>query len=184
MKLHTIDTQSIGRGLGLAMGVFALTSALIPTEAEAATVYVSTGGNYNIGSSQRLGIGLQSGAVSGLSLKYFMTQGTALQIGLGGSPWGIGLNLEYLVHPVVLTQGGALTVPLYLGVGVGMGDWKHGYWGQGDGVANLNVHVPLGIAFQFSPLPIDIFLQVEPGMNLVSYITPTFGATAGARLFF
>jgi hypothetical protein len=122
--------------------------------------------------------------VSGVSLKYFFTPSTALQIGLGGSPWGFGLNVDYLVHPVLLTRGGAVTIPLYLGLGLGMGSWQHGYWGYGDNAANLNVHVPLGIAFQFRPLPIDIFLQAEPGLAIVPYIAPSMGGTLGARIYF
>jgi len=92
--------------------------------------------------------------------------------------------VEYLIHPVLLVKGPTVTIPLYVGFGAGMGSWKNGYWGYGDGVSNLNVHVPLGLAFQFHPLPIDIFFQIEPGIGLVPYFAPSIGATLGARIFF
>lgn len=73
-----------------AFGFLVMLASLCPMipahQAEAATVYVAGRGGYQIGSSQRFGIGLQSGAVSGLSFKYFMTRASALQVGLGGSP--------------------------------------------------------------------------------------------------
>lgn len=136
-----------------------------------------TGGT--IGSQKRLGIGLQSGTLNGLSLKYFFNESTAIQLGLGGGPWGTGLNAEYLVHPYSLANSPGLSIPMYVGVGVGVGTYKHYDY---DG---LNVHVPLGIAFEFSPLPLDIFMQLEPGIGIGSnYFSFYVGATGGARIYF
>lgn len=132
-----------------------------------------------IGTDKKIGIGLQGGTVSGLSLKYFMTNSQALQVGLGGSPWGFGLNVEYLIHPFVITEGSGLSIPLYVGVGAGLG--RYNYYGY-DG---LNIHVPLGVAFELEQFPLDLFLQWEPGFGFGrGYYGFYWGGTGGVRIYF
>jgi hypothetical protein len=177
----------VDRWLVLAAFTTIMIAALPAPEAHAAAVVRVRGGQDLIGTRNRFGIGLQSGPVSGLSMKYFMTPVTALQIGIGGSPWGFGLNLEYLVHPFLLAQGPGLSLPFYVGGGIGLGQWDD-YWGWGHHhgrAAAFNVHVPVGLAFEFRPVPIDIFMQLEPGVGFTpDYFGPSLGGTLGARIFF
>ena len=119
------------------------------------------------------------GTLSGINLKYFMTSSTALQLTVGGGPWGIGLTGEYLVHPFVLTEGNGVAIPLYAGVGVGVGQYNY-YDYRG-----FNVHIPLGIALELEDFPLDFFAQVEPGVGLGSgYVGFFIGGSGGVRFYF
>jgi len=139
---------------------------------------------YDVGNNQRFGIGLQFGSVSGLSMKYYITPEMAFQAGMGGSQWGYCLNAELLFNMVRLAQNESVSIPFYIGGGVAAGEWENGYWGYEDQASNLNVHVPIGLAFEFHALPIDIFVQFEPGIVLAPNVYASFGSTMGARFFF
>ena len=137
-----------------------------------------------IGTEKKLGIGLGGGFVSGLSLKYFLSPSTALQVGIGGGANGtLGLSVDYLIHPFVLTEGSGVTIPLYFGGGIGLG--RYAYLNNGTNGGGINLHVPLGVAFELEKFPLDIFLQAEPGFGVSNNGTFFFwGGTSGIRLYF
>jgi hypothetical protein len=112
------------------------------------------------------GLGLELGSPSGLNGKYFLSDSTALNFGIG---WiydryyyhdrnGVNLYLDHLWHPLSLSNGPSVKIPLYIGVGGRL--WNFNDYRDGaDGTA-IGVRVPLGIAFDFNNVPIDIFIQL------------------------
>src|SRR5215216_27630 len=76
-------------------------------------------------SESRFGLGLELGAPTGLSAKYFFGGSMAVQCGLGvmRDNWyyrysnGLHLHAELVWHPVVLTSNSTFSLPLHVGVG-------------------------------------------------------------------
>ncbi|MEJ7603475.1 MAG: hypothetical protein WKG01_36655 [Kofleriaceae bacterium] len=56
----------------------------------------------------------------------------------------------------MLTEGEAFKLPFYVGVGLRVWSWDDRYEDNG---TVIGVRAPLGIAFDFNDIPLDIFLQ-------------------------
>lgn len=114
-----------------------------------------------------LGIGLSS---SGLSLKYFLSDGQALQATLG---FGIGLSgpdredrffvlragVDYLLELPEFYQGSILNIGPAIGLGASVG-MSNNYLGAA--VSGVG-----GIEFNFNPIPIDLVLEWRPTLNVI-----------------
>ena len=115
------------------------------------------------------GLGLELGAPTGLNGKYFLQSDRALNFGIGviydryyyDRRDGLHLYLDYLFHPFSLTNNPTFQLPLYVGIGGRVWDFDD-YRGRDrydDGYA-LGARVPLGLAFDFNNVPLDIFVQL------------------------
>lgn len=121
--------------------------------------------------SSGLGVGLVVGEPTGFSAKYWMSQTTALDGAVAWSFQNNGsfyLHADFLNHYFDIIQMESGKMPLY--------------WGFGAKVvlANdpvLGAHVPLGIAYLFENAPLDIFLEVRPGLNI--FPSTQFDMTGG-----
>lgn len=144
----------------------ALLAAMSP-DADARRKRSFGGGRSNYESNGKFGLGLELGGPSGLSGKYFLTGSTALDFGLG---WidddyygyrygrrGVHLYIDHLWHPVELVNAEPFKLPFYVGVGLRLWDWE-----DNDGVDGdvIGVRVPLGLAFDFNNIPLDIFITL------------------------
>lgn len=116
--------------------------------------------------NKTFGLGLELGAPFGLTGKYFVASDRALQFGLGSiyhyrDRDGLHLYLDYLWHPVSLVSNPTFELPLYFGIGGRVWDFDH-YRGDrfNDDALAFGVRVPVGIAFDFNNVPLDIFLQL------------------------
>jgi hypothetical protein len=147
----------------LALAV-ALASALLVSSAAPAAARPRPGHASNFHANKTFGLGVMLGAPSGLSGKYFLTDSTALDFGIGtidhyyANRNGLHLHLDYLVHPLSLVSAEAFELPLYVGIGGRLWDFDYnraGYTGRA-----LGLRVPLGIAFDFNNVPLDIFVEV------------------------
>jgi hypothetical protein len=115
--------------------------------------------------NKTFGLGLMLGAPSGLSGKYFIGPSTALDFGVGiiryccrGDRDGLHLHGDVLFHPVSLTSQPAFELPLYFGVGARIWDFDDNEFDD-DGFA-LGVRAPIGIAFDFNNVPLDVFIEL------------------------
>jgi hypothetical protein len=114
------------------------------------------------------GLGLELGSPSGLNGKYFLSDTTALNFGLGviydryyyDDRDGIHLYLDHLWHPLSLANKPAVQIPLYIGVGVRLWDFDDNRRGFDDDGFALGVRMPLGLAFDFNRVPIDMYIQL------------------------
>ena len=118
----------------------------------------------NFVSNGTFGLGIELGAPSGLNGKYFLTDNTALNFGAGyiyDRYWhkdrdGLHIYIDHLWHPFVLLDEPAFQMPLYLGVGGRM--WS--FDGKDGSAFALGIRGPVGIAFDFNEVPLDVFIQL------------------------
>ncbi|MEO8703120.1 MAG: hypothetical protein ABI867_23950 [Kofleriaceae bacterium] len=114
------------------------------------------------------GLGLELGSPSGLNGKYFLNDNRALNFGLG---WiydnyyyndrnGIHLYLDYMFHPFSITNNPTFQLPFYIGVGGRLWDFDDRRDGRRDDGYAFGVRCPIGIAFDFNKVPLDVFVQL------------------------
>ena len=144
-----------------------LLAVMTPDDADARRRRSFGGSKSNYVSNGKFGLGLELGGPSGLNGKYFLGPSNALNFGVGydnegyyGYRYGrrgIHLYLDHLWHPAELTQNETFKLPFYVGVGVRFWDWEDE---DGFDGSVLGVRGPLGLAFDFNNVPLDIFIQV------------------------
>lgn len=122
------------------------------------------------------GLGLIFGDPTGLSMKYFVDEKNAIDGAVAWSFWGefFYVHADYLWHfDVIDVSSGSL--PFYVGVGPKLGfsnDFRMG------------ARIPLGITYLFDTVPIDLFIEIAPGMNFTPATQGDFDAGLGARFYF
>jgi hypothetical protein len=123
------------------------------------------GGNQHFGGNQ-----------AGIAAKKWLSASDALAFGLHYDNWGVGVNGDYLMHNFNLLPVTSGKMPLHYGAGIG--------FGAGDEWVALAVRIPVGISYQFPSAPIDIFLELVPGLKLYDRTAFVFGLTLGGRFYF
>ena len=118
--------------------------------------------------SAKWGVGLGGGnTVSGVSAKFNLGSGTALQLVAGGAGYSnadfgstaLGVNLDFLLErPTITTFDGAFDLNWEAGVGgwTWIGD---PFWFGVNGV--------LGLQFDLIPIPLDIVLEYRPAIRVI-----------------
>jgi hypothetical protein len=155
------------------LATFAL--ALFTTVAEARPRPGGRIGGRRFDANKTFGLGLELGAPTGLNGKYFLQSDRALNFGLGTiynyfDRYGFHLYGDYLFHPVSLVSAEAFELPLYVGVGLRLWDFEDRRVEPDDEAFAIGVRVPIGIAFDFNTVPLDIFVQL-----VFIDIEPSFG---------
>ncbi|MFP4467149.1 MAG: hypothetical protein ACLFP1_08865 [Candidatus Goldiibacteriota bacterium] len=155
--------------------LMAMVLVLIFAASAAADVSVS---KRSYAGAQGIGIGLEGGYWGGLSIKSWTGSDTAFQFNADFHFNGyFGGGVAHLWHFFEVIQVDGNKFPLYIGL-------KAGIWAHPDGFA-LSGLVPFGIAWIPRDIPIDIFIQYEPGIQILPGIGPDYmGGTAGIRLWF
>lgn len=129
-----------------------------------------------------LGLGVVLGDPTALSLKGMLSGNDAVQIHAGwrlGDPDGgrMTLVVDYLRHFVVVNPAptsGALSP--YIGVG--------GKVAVGDGGTVLGPRVPLGLSYYFGGVPIELALEVAPGLAVLPGTGFMIDGGLAARYYF
>jgi hypothetical protein len=108
-----------------------------------------------------LGVGTASG---GISIKHFLTDGTAVQgvIGAWGG-WGysgLGLSADYLFEMPYIAETDDLDVAWNIGPGLGLGIYS------GPNLITVAASGVLGLELGFNPVPIDIVFEYRPTLYL------------------
>ncbi len=126
------------------------------------------GGNSNYQSNGIFGAGLELGEPSGLTGKLFLTPSQAIDFGIGDLYHnyyvpgdGVHIYVDVLWHPFLITEVPAFKLPFYIGVGGRF--WSADYCNGPNCTADIfGVRVPIGIAFDFNEVPLDVFIQLVP----------------------
>jgi hypothetical protein len=117
------------------------------------------------------------GAPTGLTGKYYLSTKAAMAVdfGLGTYYYGyydgdaIHLHSDLLWHPVSLASTSSFQLPFYLGVGARLLDhdeyWRAGYWRSGG--THVGLRVPFGVAFDFTRVPLDLFVELVPVWDII-----------------
>jgi len=165
-----------------------ITVAMVTLLAIASQAQESPSGNSNTASptmlesmdiDQRFGAGVIFGEPTGVSLKYFLTEKTAIDGAIG---WGfhretdLHLHSDYLwhVHDFYPVSEGQLS--LYFGAGLRV-KFR-------DGEDRIGVRVPVGVSYRLENRPVDVFLEVAPILDVTPSTRGGFTAGIGARYWF
>ncbi len=132
------------------------------------------GGDRDFTANKTFGLGLELGEPTGLNGKVFVSDSTAIDFGVGWIYrhyyYGDGVHLygDVLFHPVSLASTESLELPFYVGVGLRLWDFD---FCAGNvctyGGSAVGVRVPLGLAFDFNNVPLDIFVQLVPVLDFI-----------------
>ena len=120
--------------------------------------------------NKTFGLGLELGAPFGLTGKYFYASDKAFDFGIGdidyyyGDRYGLHIYADHLWHPMSLATTEPFELPFYIGVGLRLWDFNENGPAPDPGYA-LGVRVPIGIAFDFNDVPLDVFVQLTPVLD-------------------
>jgi hypothetical protein len=128
--------------------------------------------------SNGIGVGLIAGEPTGISGKYWTGSTTAFDAALAWSfvdENAFQIHADYLFHNIrlITIQDGKL--PFYYGIGARLKTAND---------IKLGVRVPLGLAYLFQNVPIDIFVEVVPILDIIPKTDFQINAALGARYFF
>jgi len=125
------------------------------------------------------GVGIIAGEPSGLSFKQWVSASTAFVAGAAWSFEGdpaFHVHLDYVIHrprPVDLGSGRWF---FYFGVG--------GRVKLEEDDSLIGPRIPLGIDYMFEGVPVDLFLEVAPGIDLAPDTEFRMNGGIGVRFFF
>jgi len=133
------------------------------------------------------GLGFVLGNPSGIAAKYFLSGDHAIAAGIGDAAGhGFYLNVDYLMH-----FHGIIPVPetaLYLGGGGAFHHYhrdRHGrIWDDEDEENRFETRMPFGVYYIFKPVPVEIFLELVPALEIVPDVDFRMRAGLGARYYF
>ena len=136
----------------------------------------AAGGSY--AGSRGLGLGLVLGVVNGLSVKNWVSSDNAFQF---DATWdlnygGVGVGVAYLFHDFSIIKADNNKFPLYFGI--------KGWAAFAPGGVAAGLQIPLGIVWIPREAPIDVFMQVEPGIALIPAVKFAGGGGLGIRFWF
>ncbi|MGM0532122.1 MAG: hypothetical protein ACQER7_12310 [Bacteroidota bacterium] len=122
---------------------------------------ISSAQDYNTG------IGVRGGFFSGLTVKHFISQNSALE-GIVSSRWnGFNLTGLYEIHSRAFN---AERLNWYYGFGGHVGFWDGddvGWGDQGNSYTVLGVDGILGLEYNFREVPINLSIDWKPAFNIV-----------------
>jgi hypothetical protein len=129
------------------------------------------------------GAGIIVGEPTGFAFKDWISPVSAIDAGLGWSFVDNGsthIHVDYLYHNFNIIKTTESKVPIYFGVG---GRLK---FRNEDRVADnrFGVRVPVGIAYLFRTVPVDVFLEIVPVMDLSPETKLSFNSAFGVRYYF
>lgn len=123
------------------------------------------------------GIGIILGEPTGLSGKYWTSNKTAID---GGLAWSFGrggslhIHGDYLWHVFDVFKTKEM-IPLYFGLGGRI---------RFANTARLGIRIVGGIDYMVQTVPLDVFLELAPIMDLAPATELRFNGGIGARFFF
>jgi hypothetical protein len=134
------------------------------------------------------GIGLIVGEPTGVSAKYYLGNDTAVDAAIGAAILGRGIQVhaDFLWHPWILDRKESFVLPVYFGVGVRV--LNHDSGGSSDDHVRIGLRVPVGILFDFTSIPLDVFAEVAAIADYRTAGEHVFGIDinggAGVRYYF
>ena len=144
--------------------------------------------------SSGFGAGIILGEPTGISLKGWISGDKAID---GAVAWSLregayfSIHADYLFHNMDLIKLAKGKLPLYYGPGLRMRSWNghrywnHGHWHDHDGNrTSLGIRFPVGLDYLPAKGPVDIFLELVPGLDLIPATDFDITGAIGARYWF
>lgn len=126
------------------------------------------------------GIGIILGEPTGLSAKMWTTKNTAFDIGVAWSWSGDGhfhIHGDYLFHNFDLFDVSKGTLPVYIGIGARM-------LFRDNADDRIGVRIPVGIEYYFDGMPIAVFGEIVPILDLAPSTDFDINGGLGVRFYF
>ncbi|HAP70841.1 MAG TPA: hypothetical protein DCQ41_00120 [Cryomorphaceae bacterium] len=127
------------------------------------------------------GVGLAIGEPSGFSIKKFINNGEAFQYTLGYSTVkdqeGVNIGADFLLHNYDFITAEKGKIPFYYGAGIHLRSYN-------DMGNQVYARVPLGLAYEVSDLPLDIFFEFAPGIAVIPQPSLVTNFALGGRFYF
>ncbi len=129
----------------------------------------------------QFGLGVIAGEPTGPCFKLWTSQRTAID---GAVAWsfantaGIHLHADYLFHVYDLIDVETGRLPFYYGIGGRI------RFADGDRDDNIGVRIPVGLAYLVENVPLDVFFEIVPILDLAPDTDLDFNAALGVRYFF
>lgn len=134
------------------------------------------------------GIGLILGEPTGVTAKLYLADDQAIQAAAGTALIGGGLQIhaDYVFHPVILQTRDSFVMPLYLGPGMRVIDYRAGR--ADENYLAVGLRAVAGVLIDFKEIPLDAFVEVagvlEYGFKDGKGVGAALNAGAGARYYF
>jgi hypothetical protein len=128
--------------------------------------------------AETFGIGVILGEPTGVSAKLWIGDSMAVDLAAAWSfvkESAFHLHADYLFHFRDLIEVSKGSLPLYLGVGGRFRFEKNFKFG---------VRIPVGLEYLFEDVPLDVFAEVGPIVDLVPATGFDIGGGIGVRYFF
>jgi hypothetical protein len=129
------------------------------------------------GQSGKLGLGITAGDPFGPTLKYWLSEDSAVDLGVGFNHDGL-IYADYLWHKWGLaTQSETGRVGLYAGIGGQFENERHGD-------DEMSARLPLGVNFLFNRSPLELFAELIPVFQFTPEGDFDLDAVIGVRVYF
>jgi hypothetical protein len=133
------------------------------------------------------GLGIMFGEPTGISFKGWLSERSAIDGGLGWSfahNGSVHIHADYLYHFYDVFNTPRL--PLYLGVGgrIKLQNTNNNGHNDNSNDVRIGIRVPFGISYQFAEVPVDIFLEIAPILDLNPETDGSVNGAIGARFYF
>jgi hypothetical protein len=133
------------------------------------------------------GVGIILGEPTGISLKSWLGPSSALDFAVAWSFErynSLTIHADYLKHNFRLIKVDKGALPFYYGIGGRIKLKDDDAPRNNNDEARLGVRVPVGLAYHFENVTLDVFLEVVPILELVPSTDFTMSAAVGIRYFF
>jgi len=130
-----------------------------------------------------LGAGIMFGEPTGISVKGWVNQTTAIDVGIAYSFLEVSsmhLSVDYVFHSYNLLNVASGKLPVYYGIG-GRLKFKNN---KEDNDSRLGVRGPVGLCYQFQNAPVDIFLEIVPVLDIEPETKMSINSSIGVRYYF
>lgn len=129
----------------------------------------------------RLGVGLILGEPIGASVKYWLNEQMAVDGALGFSTHNHSpfyVHADLLWHKFDLIEVSEGKLPVYFGVG-GLLRFRDG--GRSN---DAGIRVPVGVDYLFDNLPVDVFAEIGPALDVAPDVHGEITGGIGVRFWF
>ena len=185
MNITRMKNKSLTLWLGILTSCMALMATGLTARANelyAANTTESTTQSGTVATNDHggLGIGVILGEPTGFTLKYWLNQRNAFDVGAAWSfedPGYFELYGDYLFHFFDLIKVPRGELPLYAGVGgrIAIPD---------SGSTRAGLRLPVGLAYEFADVPVEVFVEVAPIVDFAPSTELRWNGGIGVRFYF
>ena len=148
---------------------------------------------------RQIGVGIQLGFPTALTLKYMLKPDQGIVVGVGGFTgyaYNVGafaLHVDYVYHPMILANADSAgyVVTWYFGGGAELIYLGYaaprpflGYTGSFYAPFWLGARAPIGVNLALTQLPFEIYLEAAPSLLIFPPVAFGLGIGIGGRFYF